>query len=321
MDDKPKPRWRSIVFTAVKVLFVGAAAFFVGKVFVDNWPRIRAGWHSPAPLYLGLAAAALLFSYFYLCRISLAVLAQLGYRLNLRAGLRPFFYTLLGRYIPGRIAVVIGKVYMYEKRGVPRVRAILAPAYENVFAATGGFTAALACVAALFSNHFQLWQLAPAAAAILGLALIIQPPVLRRLLGFVLRRFGKLELENDMVIPTGRAAAFAALYFGYCLTPGIFFAFFARAFVDLSGLQMISVGAAYVAASVLGYAVIFAPSGIGVREGFLLVILLLFMDKGQAAFLAVASRVVAVAFELGLAGFAALAGNERKAIPRPGGSG
>lgn len=316
MTENPKPRWRSIVLTIMKILLVGAAAFFVGKVLVSNWPQIREGWRTPSIPYLALAAAALLFSYFYLYRISLAVLGQLGYHLNLRTGLRPFFFTLLGRYIPGRIAVVLGKVYMYEMRGVPRVRAILAPAYENVFAAAGGFTAALACVAALFADRFALWQLAPAAAAVAFLILLIQPPILRRLLGFVLRRFGKLELEPNMVIPTGRAAAFAALYFGYCITPGIFFAFFARAFVDLTVVQMVEVGAAYVAASVLGYAVIFAPSGMGVREGFLLIILLLFMDKGPAAFLAVASRVAAVVFELGLAGLAALAGNEEKAIPR-----
>ena len=76
---------------------------------------------------------------------------------------------------------------------------------------------------------------------------------------------------------------------------------------------MTAVGAAYVAASVLGYAVIFAPSGIGVREGFLLIILLLFMDKGQAAFLSVASRVAAVAAELLLAAAAAALGSEVKA--------
>jgi hypothetical protein len=137
------------------------------------------------------------------------------------------------------------------------------------------------------------------------------------LLGFVLRRFGKLELESDMVIPTGRAATFAALYVGYCITPGLFFAFFARAFVDLTPIQMTAVGAAYVAASVLGYAVVFAPSGMGVREGFLLVILLLFMDKGQAAFLAIASRVAAVVAELGLAALAGLAGNDEPASARP----
>jgi hypothetical protein len=312
---EPTPRWRRVALTVVKVVVV-AAAFFVVKVLAANWAGFRAGWHRPAAGYAAAAAVALVATYLGLYRVSLAVLARLGWRLRFRAGLRPFFYTLLGRYIPGRVAVILGKVYLYERRGVPRTTAILAPAYENVFAAAGGLAASLGAAGIFLSTGFRWWQLAPAAAAVAALLLLIQRPILGRLLGFILRRWGGGGPGDLTLIPPSGAAAFALCYVAYCAGLGTFFAFLARAFVPLTPAAMAAAGAAFVAASFLGYAVVFAPSGVGVREGLLLVFLLPLMSAGDAAFLAVASRLVAVAAELLFAGAAFAAGNDEAASPR-----
>ncbi len=310
-----KTTWRRSLIAALKVGAAGAALFFVGKIFADNWADFRAGWRPPAAAWLIAAAAALVASYVALFRISLAVLGRLGWRLKWRSGLRPFFYSLLGRYIPGRVAVILGKVYFYERRGIPRVTAVLAPAYENIFAAVGGCVASLACAAELWGDRLSWWQLGPVIGAVAVLVALIQPPVLKRLLGFVLKMMEK-GAPPPAIIGPGGAATFAAAYAGYCVLLGIFFAGFARAFVPLSAAGTAAAGAAFVAASFLGYAAVIFPSGLGVREGLLLAMLWPFMKPGDAAFLAVASRVVAVAAELLWAAGAAFAGTEEKAEPR-----
>jgi uncharacterized membrane protein YbhN (UPF0104 family) len=307
--------WRRALWTTAKVIVVGAALFFVGKVLAENWPDVRAGWRPPRPGELVAAAAVLLTSYLLLYEISLAVLRRVGYRLDFRAGLRPFFYSLLGRYVPGRVAVALGKIYLYERRGVPRLGAALAVAYENIFAAVGGVAVALA-LAALLAEAFSWTALAFAAAAALTLVILVQPSLLRRLLAWPLKKMRQRELSPKMLLGHGGALAFALCYAAYCVLLGVFFAFFAAAFVPLGAAGAAQAGAAYVAAAVLGYVAVFAPSGLGVREGLLVLLLQRYMSAGEAAFLAVASRLVAVAAELLLAGLAAAIGTKKAAVER-----
>jgi hypothetical protein len=308
-----KGYWRRVLWTAAKIIIVAGALFFVGKVLVENWPDVRAGWRAPRPLPALAATAALFASYIVLFKISLAVLRRVGYRLSFRAGLRPFFYTLLGRYVPGRFAVILGKVYMYEKRGVPRLSAGLAVAYENVFAAVGGVAIALAASATILSGTFSWAALAAAAAGAVALAALIHPKVLRPLLAWTVRKTRLGELGPGTLVGRGQSVAFALAYAGYCISLGAFFAFFAAAFVPVDLNVALRAGAAYVAAAVLGYVTVFAPSGLGVREGLLVILLQRYMPVGEAAFLAVASRLAAVAAELLLAGIAASVGNNSPA--------
>jgi uncharacterized membrane protein YbhN (UPF0104 family) len=309
---------RKVLWTAAKVVFVAAALFFVGKIFADNWSEFRTGWRPPQIGFLSAAGGALVLSYFYLFAISLAVLRRVGSRLGFRAGLRPFFYSLLGRYIPGRFAVIVGKIYLYERRGVPRLTAALALAYENVFAAIGGLAVATVAAATVLSGLFSWRTLVPAAVGPAAAVALIQPGILRRLLGWALRRFGRREFDADMVMGRGAAASFALAYASYCLISGVFFAFFAAAFVPLDAALAVRVGAAYVAASVLGYAAVFTPSGLGVREGLVVLFLHQYLAPGEAAFLAVASRLATVIVELILAGFAAAVGTREEAANRGG---
>lgn len=295
---------------------VAAALFFVGKVLVDNWPDVRAGWRPPRPAYLAAAGGALVISYLYLMKISLAVLGRVGSRLGFRAGLRPFFYSLLGRYVPGRFAVIVGKIYMYERRGVPRLTAAMALAYENVFAAIGGFAVAAAAAATVVAGLLSWRALIPAAVGVAALVVLLQPGILRWLLGWAMRKVGRGEFDAGMVMGRGGAAAFALAYASYCAISGVFFAFLAAAFVPLEAGLAVRVGAAYVAASVLGYAAVFTPSGLGVREGLLVIFLHRYLPPGEAAFLAVASRLATIVVELALAGVAAAAGTKEEAVNR-----
>jgi hypothetical protein len=311
-----KHTWKRVLWTAAKVILVAAAFFFVGKVLIDNWPDVRAGWRPPNAAYLAAAGGALVLSYFYLFKISLVVLGRVGSRLAFRAGLRPFFYSLLGRYIPGRFAVIVGKIYMYERRGVPRMVAAMALAYENVFAAIGGFAVAAAAAATVVAGLLSWRALLPAAAGVAVLVILLQPGVLRRLLGWAVRRLGRGEFDAAMVMGRRAAASFALAYASYCAISGVFFALLAAAFVPLEPGIAVRVGAAYVAASVLGYAAVFTPSGLGVREGLLILFLHQYLAPGEAAFLAVASRLATVLIELALAGFAAAAGTKEEAVNR-----
>ena len=222
MNEEKNPAWRKVLVAVIKVLVVAAAAFSLGRFCLITGRKSGPGGALPSLSTWRLrprrfcSPISIYTAFRWRCWRNSATGSICGRGCGL-SSIRSW-----GAIFPGRVAVVLGKVYMYEKRGIPRVCAVLAPVYENVFAAAGGWAAALACVAALFTERLALWQLAPAAAAVVFLALVIQPPVMRRVLSFVLRRFGKLELEENMIIPPARAAAFGALYVGYCVTPDFF---------------------------------------------------------------------------------------------------
>jgi len=307
------PTLRKTFWFAARILVVGATAFFVAKALVTNWPAIRAGWRPPAAGAIVAAGGVLIVSYFLLYVTSLVLLRRLGFALSLRSGLRPFFYTLLGRYIPGRFAVMVGKAYLYERRGIDRVVAALAPAYENILAAVGGVAAAVIAAAALFPGRFGWWQLGGALVAAAVLFTFVQRRGLTKSLGWMIRKIMRGRGDIPALSP-GPAAAFAIFYAIYCVWLGTFFAFLARAFVPLDATTAFPVGAAFVVAAVLGFVVVVAPSGLGVREGLLLVLLAPYMAAGDAAFLAVASRLGTLAAELILAAAAAALGDNKAAV-------
>lgn len=305
---------RRIIWLGVRFGAVGALVFFLGREVVKNWPAIRAGWHPPAPAFATAAVVVLFGSYLWLYAISLALLRRLGYKLTFGSGLRPFFYSLLGRYIPGRFAVVVGKAYFYQKRRIPTLTAAFAPTYENVLAAVGGAAFAVAASAAVFPGQLGWGQLFAAAAAAIILVIGIQPALVKRAVAWAGTAL-KAKIQEAPTLATKHAAVLACAYAVYCVLFAAFFAFAARAFTPLSAGECVRVGAACGVAAVLGYVVVLTPSGLGVREGLLLLLVRPYIPHAEAAFLAVASRAVTLAAELLLAGAAAGLGNDRPATP------
>jgi len=279
----------------------------------------RARW-IPDPLLAGLASVLLLAGYVASAALWGVIVRDLGGpALPLGVAVQVFMIANLGRYIPGKVWQIAGLAVLARGRGV-------APATA---AAAGALGQGLALIAASALGLLALLG-APAPYRVWGAWGAVLVPVLV-LVGSVPAVFARVSsawfrLTRTEPPQTGlrsaRALAWLALY-------GLNWALYAFSFwvlarsLDLAG-SPVAVASAFAGAYVLGYVMLFAPAGLGPREGFLVAFLTPHVGAASAGVLAVVARIWTTVVELVPAGAlwaAHVLGRPQGAGDPPGGTG
>ena len=248
------------------------------------------------PRLVPLAGATLLLlaSYALSSRIWSGVVAGLGGpRLSVGDALSIFMISNLGRYLPGKVWSIAGMAVLAKGRGVPvAVSATSAAIMQGM-----GLVAAGAIGLGAFAggpDPLPRWGLAGAGVAAGLLLLVLAVPSL-------FHRAVALWFRVVRTAPPANLTAAMALRWllqvaGAWVGVGASFWFFATSL----GMQLSSVhaGSAFAAAYVAGYLMLFAPAGVGVREGFLVAFLAPALGSGPATVLAIAARLWMTAAEV-----------------------
>lgn len=220
-------------------------------------------------------------------------------RLVVGGGLHIFFVSNLARYIPGAVWQLAGLAAMSSARGVSPAAATAGTLIQQlVLLLTGGVIAIVAAPRLLGEWTDGFHPLALVATALLGLTAIVVllPGILRRaqpLLERLLR--GRLTLP---ALSRLELAAYVARTAVAWIVYGIAFWLLARAIFGADGPSPFDAATAYIGASVLGIAAIFAPGGIVIREVAIVGALAPSIGLERATILAIASRVWMIALEI-----------------------
>ena len=198
--------------------------------------------------------------------------------------IRLFMIANLGRYIPGKIWQIAGLTALAKDRGVPPGTA--------VGAAVLGQGIALVAAAGLGIGLYDV-ILPPGYFGLISIVLIGSVVVLATIpVSFKagaklwLRFMGSQTIETPS--PTS-GLRWLLLYFVNWIVYALAFWMMVASFD--SDISLIPVAAAFPAAYVLGYLMIFAPAGLGVREGFLIVFLSPHLGLGPSGVIAVVARL------------------------------
>ena len=198
--------------------------------------------------------------------------------------IRLFMIANLGRYIPGKIWQIAGLTALAKDRGVPPGTA--------VGAAVLGQGIALVAAAGLGIGLYDV-ILPPGYFGLISIVLIGSVVVLATIpVSFKagaqlwLRFMGSQAIETPS--PTS-GIRWLLLYFVNWIVYALAFWMMVVSFD--SDISLIPVAAAFPAAYVLGYLMIFAPAGLGVREGFLIVFLSPHLGLGPSGVIAVVARL------------------------------
>lgn len=252
--------------------------------------------------YLILASVISLFFRYWGAFIWRVILSSLGAR-DL-----PKFTTLthiyarawMGRYIPGTVTWIAGKVYLAHKIGISKSRLTVSSLLEG-----GMQVIALMAVSMLLLGFDpRLDVIAPqikALMAILGIVLLVflSPPIFNRLLRFGYILFRKKEPGHELRI-NGRAVLRSfCLYVVGAFIAGLSYFFLVRGLsTDVSWRDFLFIVGAFNLAGALGMVAVFAPSGLGVRDGVQLVLLSLIMPNEVALVVTIFSRLWSAAIDV-----------------------
>jgi len=293
-------------------LTVVVTYFIVRRVGLtaEDLAALDASWLRPAWGLLSGATGLLLLGFLVSALLWARIVAELGGgRIGGLGAARIYFVSNLGRYVPGKIWQIAGLAYLARRAGLSGTRAAAAAVLAQATSIAG---ACLLAVWALLKASGPLGAWGPWLAG--GIVLVVLgvtvPALFRRLVDLLFRLEGREALVGTVKPDPGFGLRWILLFAGNWLVYAGAFALLAGSFGVEGGA--VEHGTAFAAAYVLGYLMVFAPAGLGVREGFLVAFLEPAAGAGPAAALAVAARfwmtLVELIPALGLVAFSGAGG-------------
>jgi len=226
------------------------------------------------------------------------VLKSLGHDLGLRASTRAHLQANVTKYVPGFAWQIVGKAYLTRRRGVPTQIVGVAIGLEfGLLVLTGVFLAALL----LPASYLKLdWMPSYAPALRLLVALVMAlitaglPWLARAWTRYARRRkWSRWEME---VQPKAIWGASGLLITAWLLL-GLAFHLLVTAVYPV-GWQALPISAfSLIVSFLISLAVIFIPSGIGVREGLMAYLLGAIIPPAPASVIALLARLLLIICE------------------------
>jgi hypothetical protein len=258
--------------------------------------------------WLFAASMAVLMLHMCLAALSwMMVSGVVGCPVTYRQAFAIHFLTQVGKYVPGKVWAAVGKVGLTKTLGLSATRASHAMVLESLFIVSGSMIVALPLVP-VAADHLGLGKVVSLVAVSItagALVLTAHPTAFRRILRFVGTITGKtLSCEDPGFLNVLRLLPVYLLVF---LTQG--FAFVLLAWSFGTDVPLYPGMFTFPMAMAIGFVVVFAPGGLGVREltlSWLVALSAPAVDPGQAELLSIAARLwitLAEALAFGIAVF------------------
>ncbi len=300
----PRRRLARGAWIGVRLLLVGAVLVFIGRYVAEHLDQLREVDLSPDPRLAVAALITLLLS---------QLVFSANYRLLMRRDPSPpslarafALLTLpaIAKYVPGKVAVLVGTVWAFEHSGYSRRRGLYLLLYAQVSVIVGGLlVAGLYSVASgelpLAGEGATPPETALRLAPLLALAGVpfLHPGLLRRGVELV---SGLLSLPPvELRVPLADAPWALAISIAGMALGGVGFALLALALgVPWDGWTAVALVGAYPLALCLGFLALVAPAGLGIREGVLLLALAPLLGPDVAIVLSLAIRLAQLAADV-----------------------
>ncbi len=283
-----------VIKAVVKWAVIAAIFWFFGYYLYKSWSKLpEYSWHFNYG-YLALSAFFILLMFFLTAYLYHIIIRQSGARLDFKKVAIVRLLCEIGKYVPGKVWVVLGRFYFFKRYGISKAQVLVSIAVEMLAMTLAGFFA-FALTLPFWRDISGLHSLFAFLAVIPLLLAAIHPKVIN----FGLMLIEKIFKKNVMRIGIGYVgmAKNILLYMGYWLAYGLGVALFIHSAYPLGTMGIVQVIGIHAISWVIGYVTLFAPGGIGVREGIMAYMLSLIMPAPLAIIFAIGTRLWITAIE------------------------
>jgi len=282
----PKSLTKIVRWGLVLVVF-----YFVGRYVVANWSAIgnvgapRLGWFFAACL-IGLLS-------YLIHPYAMKVLIEAhGPCASYSKTLGLCYLPWLGKYVPGKIWSMIAGLYLFSKEGIPQhIAATCIMLFTSLNLAAGLVITLLFGIPAVI-GFVGIWLVIGLALTIL---IVVSPRILYPMINYFLRWARRPQIDAGLT--TLSLYCVLLIMVASNVIYGFGFACLVRSFADFPSDQTLRLVGLMVFAEVSSFLVLFAPAGIGVREGILIAGLTPLIGAGAAIVISGAARVWGTALE------------------------
>lgn len=300
----------------IKWMVVIIIFLFLGKMVWENWVQVKEASFALRPFPLILSTLIFAFSYFIQLWAWYLITLKLGIALSLKETSESWFYSQLGKYLPGKVWLLLGRFYFYGSKGKSK-KAISVALYletATILLAAG----LLFLIALIFFKEIKFfgyenqwgWLVVPFILAFV----FIHPRILQKIVNWLLIRFKREPISLTITYPDVLFIFFVCIL--AWLVGGVGFYLFLVSVFPVSPQHLIFLTGALAISSTLGLVALFAPSGLGVREGVLVYLLSFLMPSPIAVILSVLTRLWMTLIEMGLIGVVYLTGLFQRSVEK-----
>ena len=308
----PNHTIRTRSFKIIQWIIVLTIFAFLGKMVLDNWNQVKEASFTFEVFPLLLSTLIFALSYFIQIWAWYLITLRLGIAISWGGTLEGWFYSQWGKYLPGKVWLLLGRIYYYESKGKPKKIISVALYFETVtllVAAGLIFLSTLPFFREMgpFYTGKQSWWLI----FLFLLAFIfLHPRVLQKILNGFLLKFKRDPISLSISYPNILWILIVCIF--VWVVEGFGFYLFIDSITPVSEKYILFLTGALAISTTLGLIAIFAPSGLGVREGALVYLLSLMMATPVAVVISILSRIWMTLIEIGLIGMVYLTGRFRK---------
>jgi glycosyltransferase 2 family protein len=280
-----------------RILFIVVLAFVLYYI-VESFHDLSTHLQQINYTSLFLSFFFTFISYLLSLFVWIDIAAAFGLKAGFISAARAWSFSQLGKYIPGKAGVILVRLDAYENH--PKRTVAVAILVEFIAAVIA------ACLLILFSIFFMkniMPEYLRITAALLSLFLLffLHPKLLKPLTNILLIFFKREPIEDFPSFGLILKFVFINILIGIPYGLGLFYSM--NCFADISFSYLIPIIGIYYAASLAGIAALFAPAGLGVREGIIFLILPTIIAKGVVIAGTIMIRIISIAVEICLALF------------------
>jgi glycosyltransferase 2 family protein len=276
----------------VRWAFVLGALALAGYAIARDWTHISAALRHLGLLAVVAALVSALVAQVMTSQMWRQLLASLGSPLSAGAAARILFIGQLGKYLPGSIWPVLAQMELGKAHQVPRPRSASASILVMLLTLISGLLIAIVTLPFAAGALPYRWALLITPV----LLVMLYPKVLNAIIDRLLRLAKQPPLEAPLTARTLiRSLAWAA---GVWVFYGLQIWILATRLGAPPGKTALIALGGFAFAWSVGFVIVFAPAGAGVRDVLLLLMLHPVLSTADAAAVVLVSRVVLTAADL-----------------------
>ena len=284
---------KKIIKRILQVIVIAVIFYFLARNLYINWNKI-AQYDWRINYYFLVFSWLLSVGGGFLIALGWnLILRVLGGRLSYKRALKIFFITDLAKYIPGKVWTMVGKVYMCKEEGVPVAVTSTSVVIQPLIQVISGLLIFLLSLpfwtktSDFINNLYFFFLLIP-----LGL-LLLHPAIMTKPLNFVLKKLKQKPIE--LKIKYSHILSILLLWCGLWVLTGITYYFL---IISVHPFPLLNLPVTIGIFAIAGVSQFLTPSGIGVLEGMLTVLLGLYFPLPVAILIALLARVWKTVAEL-----------------------
>ncbi len=312
------PRWRRKALRwGITVLVVGVVGYFFARALWDNWDQIQAEQLSFDGLWIVVVFVfALAVPLTGLLWARIVRVLDRDAHVTVAEAVAVQCASWLLKYIPGQVGSVVNKVVWAGRKGISRTLIVISFVYENVFLQLASIIPSVLILLIslgpeIFGDNVTL-LLVPLL-VLIPMAAVMYKPLFHKIVSVPARRALRQDVPHDYFLGSWRSLGFTLEFIGPRVVNAIGFVLICATVTEVTPAEWLPFGAAYVLAGAIGILAFFVPSGLGVREAVIVLILSQYMPVAEAIVISLLARLLST---IGDGVIALIYAGVRRAVPK-----